>query len=68
VPRGKRAKALFDAEGPSSASGLRLVGRMFLVARGELVAFLVIIALMVAKPKITLISQRFGVFRAPFRA
>lgn len=50
APRAKRAAALFDAEGPQSLDGRRLIGRMFLVSRLELVSFAVIIGLMVFKP------------------
>ncbi len=50
APRAKRAAALFDAEGPSSAAGRALLDRMFLVSRLELASFAVIIALMVFKP------------------
>jgi uncharacterized membrane protein len=49
-PRAKRAAALFDAEGPSSAEARALIGRLFIVTRLELVSFAVIIALMVFKP------------------
>jgi uncharacterized membrane protein len=49
-PRTKRAAALFDAEGPSSAEARRLIGRLFVVSRLELVSFAVIIGLMVFKP------------------
>lgn len=49
-PRIKRLGDLFDAEGPTSAGGRRLLDRVFLVARLELVAFAVIVALMVTKP------------------
>jgi uncharacterized membrane protein len=49
-PRAKRAAALFDAEGPSSAEARRLIGRLFVVSRLELVSFAVIIGLMVFKP------------------
>jgi uncharacterized membrane protein len=51
-PRSKRVAQLFEAEGPLSAAGRSLLGRLFLVSRLELVSFLVIIALMVAKPSI----------------
>lgn len=50
LPQSKRAKASFAADGPASAAGRAVVGRMFLVARIELATFLVIIALMVVKP------------------
>jgi uncharacterized membrane protein len=50
APRARRVAALFDAEGPSSVVARRLIGRMFLVLRLELVSFGVIIALMVFKP------------------
>jgi uncharacterized membrane protein len=49
-PRAKRAAALFDAEGPSSAEARALIGRLFIVTRLELASFAVIIALMVFKP------------------
>ena len=49
-PKSKRVAQLFEAEGPLSAAGRALLGRLFLVSRLELVSFLVIIALMVAKP------------------
>jgi len=50
APGSKRAVALFEAEGPSSVAGRRVIGRLFLVSRLELVSFAVIIALMVFKP------------------
>jgi uncharacterized membrane protein len=49
-PRAKRAAALFDEEGPSSAEGRRLIARLFVVSRLELVSFAIIVALMVFKP------------------
>lgn len=49
-PRAKRVAALFDAEGPSSVEARRLIGRLFLATRLELVSFAIIIALMVFKP------------------
>jgi uncharacterized membrane protein len=49
-PRAKRAAALFDAEGPSSAEARVLIGRLFVVSRLELVSFAIIIGLMVFKP------------------
>lgn len=49
-PRARRVAALFDDEGPTSASGRALLDRMFLVSRLELASFAVIIALMVFKP------------------
>jgi uncharacterized membrane protein len=49
-PRAKRVAKLFETEGPTSESGRALLARVFLVSRIELVSFLVIIALMVAKP------------------
>ena len=49
-PRAKRVAALFDAEGPSSVEARRILGRLFVVSRLELVSFAVIIALMVFKP------------------
>lgn len=52
MPQGGRAKRLFDAEGPASPAARAIVGRMFLVSRVELVTFVVIIALIVAKPNI----------------
>jgi hypothetical protein len=51
-PRSKRVAQLFEAEGPTSVAGRALLNRLFLVSRVELVAFLVIIALMVAKPNL----------------
>ena len=51
-PRSKRVAQLFEAEGPASTAGRALLQRLFLVSRLELVAFLVIIGLMVAKPNI----------------
>ena len=51
-PRSKKVAELFDAEGPTSTAGRALLGRLFLVSRVELGAFLVTIALMVAKPTI----------------
>ena len=51
-PRSKRVAELFESEGPTSATGRSLMGRLFLVSRLELVSFAVIIALMVAKPTI----------------
>lgn len=50
APTSKRVVTLFEAEGPSSVIGRRLIERMFLVSRLELVSFAVIIALMVFKP------------------
>lgn len=50
APRARRVSALFEAEGPESVAGRRLIGRMFLVSRLELVSFAVIIGLMVFKP------------------
>ncbi len=49
-PRSKKVAELFDAEGPTSTAGRALLGRLFLVSRLELASFLVVIALMVAKP------------------
>ena len=49
-PRSKRVAQLFEAEGPASTAGRALLNRLFIVSRLELVSFLVIIALMVAKP------------------
>jgi uncharacterized membrane protein len=50
APRARRVSALFDAEGPESVAGRRIIGRMFLVSRLELVSFAIVIALMVFKP------------------
>lgn len=50
APRARRVSVLFEAEGPESAAGRQLIGRMFLVSRLELVSFAVIIGLMVFKP------------------
>ncbi|MGH2462928.1 MAG: DUF2269 family protein [Candidatus Limnocylindria bacterium] len=50
APGSRRAAALFDAEGPASLAGRRVLARLFLVSRLELVSFAVIIALMVFKP------------------
>jgi uncharacterized membrane protein len=50
APGSKRAAALFDSEGPASVAGRRVIARLFLVSRLELVSFAVIIALMVFKP------------------
>jgi len=49
-PRVKRIGDLFDSEGPASVAGNALLARVFLISRLELVSFLIIIALMVAKP------------------
>jgi uncharacterized membrane protein len=49
-PRIKRAVTLFDAEGPTSEAGRRLLEGVLLVARLELLSFLVILGLMVFKP------------------
>jgi uncharacterized membrane protein len=49
-PRSKRVSELFEADGPTSVAGRALLARLFLVSRLELVSFLVVIALMVAKP------------------
>lgn len=49
-PSAKRVAMLFEAEGPSSASGRALLDRVFLVSRLELAAFAVVIGLMVFKP------------------
>ena len=51
-PRSRRVAQLFEAEGPMSAAGRALLGRLFLVSRVELVSFVVILALMVAKPNL----------------
>ncbi len=50
APRAKRAAAAFEADGPTSATGRKLIGGMFVVSRLELVSFAIIIALMVFKP------------------
>ena len=50
APTSKRVAALFEAEGPASVVGRRLIERMFLVSRLELVSFAIIIGLMVFKP------------------
>jgi hypothetical protein len=50
APRARQVSALFDAEGPESVAGRRIIGRMFLVSRLELVSFAIVIALMVFKP------------------
>jgi uncharacterized membrane protein len=50
APRARRVSVLFEAEGPESAAGRQLIGRMFLVSRLELVSFAIIIGLMVFKP------------------
>jgi uncharacterized membrane protein len=49
-PRARRAAALFESEGPSSAAARQLIGRLFIVSRAEIVSFAVIIGLMVFKP------------------
>jgi len=51
-PGSKRVAQLFEVEGPLSPAGRTLLARLFLVSRLELVSFLVIIALMVAKPNL----------------
>ena len=51
-PRSKRVSELFESQGPTSVAGRALLGRLFLVSRVELVSFLVVIALMVAKPNL----------------
>ena len=51
-PRSKKVAELFEADGPTSTAGRSLLSRLFLVSRVELVSFLVVIALMVAKPTI----------------
>jgi uncharacterized membrane protein len=51
-PRSKRVAELFESDGPTSVAGRALLGKLFLVSRVELVSFLVIIALMVAKPNL----------------
>ena len=51
-PRSKRVAELFESDGPTSVAGRALLGKLFLVSRVELVSFLVVIALMVAKPTI----------------
>ena len=51
-PRVKKIGLLYQAEGPVSVGGRALLDRVFLVSRLELVSFLVIIALMVAKPNV----------------
>lgn len=50
APRAKRAAALFETEGPTSAAGRELTQRIFIVSRLELVSFAIILALMVWKP------------------
>ncbi len=50
APRAKRVAAMFEAEGPTSVPARRLASRMFVVSRVELLSFVVVIALMVAKP------------------
>ncbi len=50
APRIRRAADLFDREGPASSEARRLIGRLFVVSRLELVSFAVIMALMVTKP------------------
>jgi uncharacterized membrane protein len=49
-PRTGRVAKLFEAEGPTSAAARALTARLFLVARIDIVIFLVIVALMVYKP------------------
>jgi uncharacterized membrane protein len=49
-PSSKKVAKMFEADGPTSTAGRALLARLFLVSRIELVSFLVIIALMVAKP------------------
>jgi uncharacterized membrane protein len=49
-PRVKHAARLFEAEGPTSEEGRKLIDRLFIVSRLELVWFAVIIALMTFKP------------------
>jgi len=49
-PSAKRAAALFESEGLASVAGRKIIGRMFVVSRLELVSFAVIIVLMVFKP------------------
>ncbi len=50
APRAKRVVALFEAEGPTSGAARRLISRLFVVSRVELLSFAVIIVLMVYKP------------------
>ena len=50
APRARRVAVLFDSEGPTSATGQALLGRMFLVSRLELLSFAIIVGLMVFKP------------------
>lgn len=50
APRARHAVDLFDRDGPESAEGRRLIERLFLVSRLELISFAVIIFLMVTKP------------------
>ena len=52
APRLKKAVQLFDAEGPDSPRARRLIERMFLVSRLELISFAAILALMVFKPSL----------------
>ena len=49
-PRLKVVAQHFETEGPTSAAGRALLGRLFLVSRLELISFAIIIALMVFKP------------------
>jgi uncharacterized membrane protein len=50
APRARRAVALFEAEGPTSVAARRLISRLFVVSRVELLSFAGILALMVYKP------------------
>jgi uncharacterized membrane protein len=50
APRAKRVVALFEAEGPASVAARRLMSRLFVVSRVELLSFAVILVLMVYKP------------------
>jgi uncharacterized membrane protein len=49
-PQAAKIGELFATEGPASAAGRALMGRIFLVSRLELVSFAVIVFLMVFKP------------------
>jgi uncharacterized membrane protein len=52
APRAKQAIRLFEQEGPTSPAARRMLGRLFLVSRLELLSFAAALALMAFKPTV----------------
>jgi hypothetical protein len=52
APRARRVAALFETEGPTSSEARRLMDRMFVVSRLELLSFAIVVALMTFKPDV----------------